>query len=240
MTIYAGPKTADDSLVLCVDAANPKSYPGTGSNCYNIATAEVTTGILVGDVSFDPDNQGSFLFDGTGDRIGFTDNILDRLGVFSGIDNNIAYSMEAVIMLTANVGTDASGAAIAGHSSSTGIGFQVFNSGAGNKINIGYRSNGNYTGNMSLTLGEWYHVVFTRGLGTTAAPNKIYINGELDYGTTGDNRVDYTTDEFQIGDATSRLTEFPGRIALCKVYSSELTADEVSNAFNSIRARYGI
>lgn len=37
MSYANGPKIVTDSLTLCIDAANAKSYPGTGSTVYNLA-----------------------------------------------------------------------------------------------------------------------------------------------------------------------------------------------------------
>jgi hypothetical protein len=37
MGIAYNPKTVTDGLVLCIDAANPKSYPGTGSTWFDVS-----------------------------------------------------------------------------------------------------------------------------------------------------------------------------------------------------------
>jgi hypothetical protein len=37
MSVHAGPNTIEDGLVLCLDAENPKSYPGTGTTWFDIS-----------------------------------------------------------------------------------------------------------------------------------------------------------------------------------------------------------
>jgi hypothetical protein len=37
MAVYGGPDIVTDGLVLCLDAANPDSYPGTGNTWYDIS-----------------------------------------------------------------------------------------------------------------------------------------------------------------------------------------------------------
>lgn len=37
MAIIHGENSVDDGLIICLDAGNPKSYPGSGSSWYNIA-----------------------------------------------------------------------------------------------------------------------------------------------------------------------------------------------------------
>lgn len=37
MAVYYNPKTSSDGLVLCLDAGNPRSYPGTGTTWYDVS-----------------------------------------------------------------------------------------------------------------------------------------------------------------------------------------------------------
>jgi len=51
MAVYAGPKVVEDGLILYLDAANEKSYPGSGSNIYNLIDENITA-TLEGSYSF--------------------------------------------------------------------------------------------------------------------------------------------------------------------------------------------
>ena len=66
MAINAGPKIVEDGLILCLDAANKKSYPRTGT-VWTDLTANKNNAILVnmGSLNFRNDGVGSLIFDGT-------------------------------------------------------------------------------------------------------------------------------------------------------------------------------
>ena len=68
MGINYNPSIATNGLVLCLDAANPKSYPGTGTAWTNL-TGLGNNGTLVNSPTYSGANSGSFLFDGTNDYI---------------------------------------------------------------------------------------------------------------------------------------------------------------------------
>jgi len=64
-----------DSLVLCLDAANPRSYPGSGTTWYDLS-GNGHNGTLVNGVGFNSGERGSMIFDGTNDYIDYG-NFLD-------------------------------------------------------------------------------------------------------------------------------------------------------------------
>ena len=66
-TIY-NPNIVTDNLVFCVDAANTKSYSGSGTIWKDIS-GEDNDGTLVNGPTFSNDNGGSIVFDGTNDYI---------------------------------------------------------------------------------------------------------------------------------------------------------------------------
>ena len=65
MAINAGPKIVEDGLILCLDAANRKSYSRTGT-VWTDLTANKNNAILVnmGSLNFRNDGVGSLIFDG--------------------------------------------------------------------------------------------------------------------------------------------------------------------------------
>jgi len=68
MSVIGGPKVVDNGLVLYYDAANFKSYPGSGISVTDIS-ANNNTGILTTGASYSPDNGGVFTFDGSASYI---------------------------------------------------------------------------------------------------------------------------------------------------------------------------
>jgi len=70
MAYRNGPKITTDGLVLCLDAAISKSYPGSGTTWYDLS-GNGHNGTLVNGVGFNSGERGSMTFDGTNDRINF-------------------------------------------------------------------------------------------------------------------------------------------------------------------------
>ena len=235
MAYLTGPNIVTDGLVFATDAGSARSYDGT-TTLNNLVGSD--TGTLVNGVTYQSINGGVFDFDGVNDRIEFDGaTILGYLGVTSGTDNNVAYSMEAWIKIDAYPsGTAGSGGCIMGHDSSQGIGLQVFGTGTTAYINFGYRTNSNYdSGN--ITINEWHHIVGTRAVGGAIV---IYIDGVADFTVNGDNAIDYTTADFNIGYAPARIGPYNGNISSTRVYNKSLTAAEVLQNFNAQKTRFGL
>jgi len=63
MSAYSGPEIANDGLVLCLDAANTKSYTGTGA-VWNDLSGNGRNSTLVNSPVYSSDNLGLLVFDG--------------------------------------------------------------------------------------------------------------------------------------------------------------------------------
>ncbi len=68
MSLSRGPKTITNGLVLYLDAANKKSYPGSGTTWTDLS-GNVYNGTLTNGPTFSAANMGSIVFDGTNDNI---------------------------------------------------------------------------------------------------------------------------------------------------------------------------
>ena len=64
MGISYSPKIVTDGLVLCLDAANSKSYPGTGTTWTDLS-GNGYVGNFVGGISYDNSNAGTLDFNGS-------------------------------------------------------------------------------------------------------------------------------------------------------------------------------
>jgi hypothetical protein len=71
MSYKYGPSIVTDGLVFYVDAANDKSYPGSGNSAYDLVNG--TTLPFVAQAYYSTDNGGTFVFDGTDDYVGGVD-----------------------------------------------------------------------------------------------------------------------------------------------------------------------
>ncbi len=76
MSLHHSPRIVTDGLVLYLDAANPKSYPGTGTSWYDLS-GNGNNGTLVNGIGYDSNNRGSMVFDGVDDfiSINYTNSI---------------------------------------------------------------------------------------------------------------------------------------------------------------------
>lgn len=78
MALYHSPQISLDGLVLCLDAANPKSYPGSGNTLFDLS-GNGNNGTLVNGVGYSGDNLGSLSFDGTNDNVSIPNPITSNL-----------------------------------------------------------------------------------------------------------------------------------------------------------------
>ena len=77
MSLNHGPRTIiPDGLILHLDAANTKSYPGSGT-VWKDLSGNGRDGTLIDGVGYSTDNGGTLVFDGTDDYVDCgNDNIL--------------------------------------------------------------------------------------------------------------------------------------------------------------------
>ena len=68
-SIIGASQIVTDGLIFYLDAANPTSYPGSGTNFFNLGSNLYNSGSLQGSTTYTSSNNGSMLFDGDGDYI---------------------------------------------------------------------------------------------------------------------------------------------------------------------------
>ena len=74
MGVIAGANINDNGLIFSLDAANFRSYSGSGNTSFGLVGG--IGGTLVNGVGFTSTNSGSFIFDGTNDYVFVGDNSL--------------------------------------------------------------------------------------------------------------------------------------------------------------------
>ena len=72
MGLTHSPRIVTDGLVFCVDPANARSYPGTGTTLTDLKGSN--NGTLTNGPTFSSDNRGVFTLDGTDDYIAVADS----------------------------------------------------------------------------------------------------------------------------------------------------------------------
>jgi len=78
MSVVRGPKIVTDNLILCLNAADKKSYSGSGTTWHDRSGNDYD-GTLTNGPTFSDANGGSIVFDGVDDYV-----VWDTLAAVSG------------------------------------------------------------------------------------------------------------------------------------------------------------
>ena len=217
-----------DGLVLHLDAANKKSYPGTGT-AWTDMSGNSNNGTLVNGVAYNAANNGSMVFDGVNDYAN-----AGNLGSFF-TQGTISYWMNssAVENYRNPFSTKYLGL-------NEGIRFEQMSSGAFYVV-IGNTSNQYtvhyYTLDGFITANTWYNVV----LGWNTSTNNVagYLNGIQKFNSTNTYWAP-TLPSISIGSGFDSGRYFAGKISNTLIYNRTLTSAENQKNFNTLRGRYGI
>jgi hypothetical protein len=234
MSLGHGASTVRDGLVLHLDAANIKSYPGSG-NTWNDLSGNNNNGTINGP-THDSVN-GIFTFDGSNDSVnlGNIDIITTAFSIeiwFKGNPTqNGSYNSFVTKDIPGSFGT-----------------FAMTSDENNNYVRFGYNGTtgqkevaANATvGASDLKANTWFHYC-----GTWDGSNvlSLYRNSELLKTTTGANGTIITgnSSDLLIGDRTATDGYFNGEISLVRIYNNKtLSQTEVKQNFEALRGRYGI
>lgn len=263
MALYHSPSLVTDGLILAVDAANVKSYSGSGTSSSDLS-GQMTNGSLVNGVSFSSSNGGIFTFDGVNDRITHSEN-LTALNSFSG---SSSFTMSICIRIDAmpSFGIGNTTGILQKNSYNNSFGMNLSWSGgttgelrtearwyhglrntAGDSNSAGYGGVNTYSvAGFSLVVGQWYKSDIVHYFSGTTHTLLRYTNGVLDgdYGGTSSTYPINITN-------TSALTLNNGvlggngqyaaiSVSNYQIYNRALTASEIRQNFNALRGRFGI
>jgi hypothetical protein len=211
MGINYNPRTVTDGLVLALDAANSKSYPGSGTTWTDLS-GRGNTGTLTNGPTYSSANGGSLSFDGVDDYV------------------NCGTPSISVGKITVNTWVKINAGSLFQHivdSSSNSWHLAILSD------NRPYFWNGSVYHQSApiLTVGQWY--MLTGVQGTTL---DIYINGVLGQSIATD--VSVTTNTVNLGRFQGYGRQLNGNIAQVSIYNRALTATEIQQNFNALRSRY--
>jgi hypothetical protein len=235
--MYTGPNIITDGLVLALDAANTKSYPGSGTTWYDLS-GNGNNGTLTNGPTFDSENQGSIVFDGTNDYV----NTIDPGYPSSGTNS---FSLEIVFRIPAGAtwSNGGSGTAIIGRGSYAGS-IGIIRSSTTNQVSFWVRLNGGIIFNPSISgisRDQFHHVLGTYNSSGVA---KIYHNGNFITEEIGSNVGTLDAGSYRLGGAIAFggvSGEYgQGDISLTKIYNRELSSTEVTQNYNALKSRFKV
>jgi hypothetical protein len=220
-----------NGLVLCLDAGNTKSYPGSGTTWTDLS-GRGNNGTLVNGVGYNSGNLGSLAFDGTDDYV----NIPNATNL-----NNLGSQDFTVSMWVYRATNPPAGNGEMLYQSSTlDNGFVICVS--DNDFRIELRDNESTNGTLGgvsdvFTASIWNNLVFSKQ-GTTYTG---YSQGISKGSFTSYQNVGTSVGYVNIG-----VTDWwggsywEGRISQVSVYNRALTASEIQQNFNALRGRFGV
>jgi len=225
----SGPDIVTDGLTLMLDAANRKSYPGSGT-VWNDLSGNGYDSELKNGPTFNSNNSGNIRIDGSNDFVAVVTNGQNKFDIQTwAVDAWIRLSsLAADNVIFSYDNTVHSAPYYSTHMRTS----------ASNKLSIGWNSNGEYT-SLATDIGQfttntWYNVVGVYESGR----QELYINGNLITSSTVVGTITYYAQEVWVGRANYASSYFNGDIASVKHYSKALTSAEITQNYNATKNRF--
>ena len=234
MGLSHSPKIVTNGLVLALDAANKRSYPGTGTTWTDLS-GNNNNGTLTNGPTFSTDNMGYITFDGTNDYL----SLNSALNFSTSTGFTICMFLQKV-------------------NNQSGTGWNYFYSNGSPTVELGgYGQTGNSfvfkdntvanteIGSQDI-VSSWSYIAF----GTNASTRTSYIYtlnatvglvlttsvGSVSNITLGFERF-FTTGP---SGGPAGTTYFRSKCATIQAYNRVLTAVEVSQNYNATKSRFGL
>lgn len=221
-----------DGLILQLDAASPRSYPGTGT-AWNDLSDKKNNGTLTNGPTYSSEKFGSLSFDGSDDYVLVNKKVNLTNGTLSTwIKSNIAYpSSTSSVYFRGIMGKN-----IGGGAGQQSYFLDWFGSNSYRTLRVGVGNNStNATTGKNIDLTSWTHIVGTFD-GTTL---KVYINGSLFDSASQGGVVpqQLTTYDTYIGNV---FGAWSGLIANVLIYNRAISETEIVQNFNATKKRFNI
>jgi hypothetical protein len=234
MSIYGGPDIITDGLILHLDAANSKSYPGTGTSWFDLSGSN-NHGTLVNGPIYSGINNGSIYLDTTNDYINLpiTNSMRIDQGSFTII---VAHQ---IVTFGDNYGNFFYQS---GGSGGSALGQSIFF-----QINFGILSLDFYGGGTTHNFGSntfvngslvFIAVIFDR----VAQTSVFFRNGVFSTSKSNSSVPNFSSlTSTQIGRRyQSGYKDLAGYNYFTQVYNKKLTQNEVLQNYNALKGRFGL
>jgi hypothetical protein len=218
MALSHSPSIITQNLVLCLDAANPKSYPGSGTTWTDLS-GNGNNGTLVNGVGYSGDNLGSLSFDGVNDYVNipnFSALALSpacTISIWSYVKQNKGYHFWGNLIFLLQIQSN-----------------QTYRL----RFNLNGDWRGEYT--TSFPSNIWHKLDITWD-GTNT---KMYINSQETVTSTLDSSFTaFSNTTNQPLEISRRVSDYSNvDISQVSIYNRALTAQEIQQNFNATKSRY--
>jgi hypothetical protein len=224
MGISYNPRTVTNGLVLCLDAANRKSYPGSGTTWTDLS-GNGNNGTLVNGVGYSGDNLGSLSFDGVDDYISLSQSItLDFNKTFIFYIGNLPSSGTYHLLNSISIG------GFQNRISITRTNLNFYRGDNGNTDLISRSFTGGSKANRFFAIVTDSSNLYTIEPEMTSFPTGSGLNGLIN-GARSFDSIGYQS-------SGSGWTYFNGNINYFLYYNKSLSLQEIQQNFNATKSRF--
>ena len=226
--IKRGPRIVTDGLIFYIDAANKKSYPGSGTTYSNLKNLS-NEGTLYHGISLQPNHGGVWDFDGPSD--------------YSDTNFQAPTSTQATVGLWVNI------------NSQTNYGGLVVDStgaGAETRLSLSQGGTSSHPGKLAIYVGDGsssdadfnvsipaFNIFFYLCATINGTAVNVYIDGQLSRSYT--SGISYTGNgqhNYFLGGWGNSLY-LNGQMGPVHIYTKALSASEVLQNYNALKGRIG-
>lgn len=238
MSNQYGPRIVTDGLVLCLDAANRKSHPGSGSTWSDLSGNGYNTTLLNG-VSYNSNNNGSLVFDGANDYAKITSS-----PKLNGI-TDVSASCWVNIVSSGSAGSPGGLFSRYYNTTATNGWSIVGNIDINNNVSFGFTGREssaaffNNSTNYDYVFNIWYYIVGVKQ-GTSW---KVYVDGNLEVdNTNGNGTTTFANNVIYFGGFPQFGAQYRSniQIGLCAIYNRALSSSEIRQNFDATKGRFGL
>ncbi len=226
MAFIHSPNITSDGLVLCLDAADKNSYPGSGTTWYDLSPSG-NNGTLSA-AAIGTDVPGNMDFNGSDEYIDLGNdsslNLTENISVFAWVYWTGAGGEDVIY---SNGSSEATGALLQTRTSTT------------TRIINNYDGGYYLSDSTAFGANAWYHIGFT--FNDSTATIQGYSNASLGGSDASATAATRLVTNATIGKASWYGGRYwIGKINIVNVYNRTLSAAEISQNFNAQRSRFGV
>lgn len=228
MSVSHSPQIVRNGLILHLDAANSRSYPGTGITWTDL-TVNTNNGTLINTPTYNSSNNGYFTFDGSSNYI----NIPTSSNIT--FSSGSSYSLSAWFYISSLPGTW-TGIITKSRDLTPWYGLWIS---SGNQYDWATPGNGgiiNLLGSVAKT--GWHNLCGVYN--TSSNLSTLYVDGISNTSTSITSYAAAGSGDLAIGWAKGTGEYLNGSVSNVCMYNRALSDTEVLKNYNALKGRYGL
>jgi hypothetical protein len=235
MSYYHGPKISTNGLLIFLDAANPKCYPGSGTTLNNLVNDGYTSSFATASMISTTWSNNELKFDGSNDTVRFA---LKSTEFFPYVTSSI--TLEAWVK-TPSMGP----AQTVGGIWALSYGGNVYINPDGSITtyftNMGFPASGYgycFSTGINIFSGAWRHICLTNN----GFKSTLFIDGRFNNSADvfWSGMMLYDNDFLLGRNLNDAPYYYSGSISIARVYNRALTPNEVAENYNASKNRFGL